>query len=225
VVGSSPSGHISWIGVALVLLCGSAPAAAACNGNAGQPGAFETNEALPSFTFDMDVAIAMRHFPWLHFHMGGDGTYEPGKAYVVHFGKLPWFAPRQQHDVDLAMLDPAMWPSRFLYQEAGQENGNVLFDLRAIDDKSLTSAIVGLDPMLCARKIQAVYNDGTQIEMDVKFAKVDGFMLPATLTADVNEPFAPFSASAVFKDYSFGFATTAPPSRSMQRPPRTRSRS
>ena len=193
--------HVSWIGVLAVLLC--AAPAAACGGNAGAPPAFQANEALPSFTFDVDVAMAMRHFPWLHFHMEGTGKYQPGKAYAVHFTTLPWFAPRQEHDVDLAMLDPAMWPSRFVYQEAGQDNGNTLFDLHAIDDPSLTSATVALGPRWCARKVQAAYTDGTQIGMDVTFAEVDSFLLPATLTADIDEPHLPLTANAEFKNYRF----------------------
>jgi hypothetical protein len=191
-------------GAALVsLFCAAAPTAA-CDDEPGPAASFARNPPLPGFTFDVDVAMAMRHFPWLHFHVEGIGKYEPGKAYVVHFTKLPWFAPSQTHDTDLAMLEPAMWPSRFLYQEAGQEDGNTLFDLRAIDDPSLKSATVALGPKLCARQIDALYNDGTQIKMNVTFRPVNGFLLPAALTADIDEPHMPLSASAQFKDYSFG---------------------
>ncbi len=144
--------------------------------------------------------------------MEGTGKYEPGKAYLLHFTKLPWFAPRQAHDTDLAMLDPAMWPSRFLYEQTGQEDGNTLFDLRALDDPSLKSAVVELGPKWCAREVQAAYNDGTQIKMDVDFGSVDGFMLPRTLTADINETHLALSANAQFKNYTFAFASarTAP---------------
>ncbi len=158
---------------------------------------------MPAFTFDVDVAMAMRHFPWLHFRASGVGRYEPGKAYEVHFTKLPWFAPPRAHDTDLAMLEPSLWPSRFLYQEAGQEDGATLFDLRAIDDSSLKGAVVALGPKWCARQIDASYNDGTEIKMNVNFGSVDGFMLPASLTADIDEPHLDLSASAQFKDYSF----------------------
>lgn len=187
------------------LLC--TASARACAGDAGTVGGFARNQALPSYTFDMDVAMAMHHFPWLHFHVEGTGKYEPGKAYSVHFTKMPWFAPRQVQDTDLAMLDPAMWPSRFLYEQAGQEDGNTLFDLRALDNPSLKSATVGLGPKLCPREVRAAYNDGTQIKMDVDFGNVDGFMLPTMLTADINEPHVALSANAQFENYTFALAS------------------
>lgn len=155
--------------------------------------------------------MAMRHFPWLHFRVEGVGRYEPGKAYLVHFTKLPWFAPQQAHDTDLAMLEPALWPSRFFYQQTGQEDGNTLFDLRALDDPSLKSAIVGLGPKWCARQIDALYSDGTQIKMNVTFHPVDGFMLPSGLTADIDEPHMALSASAQFKNYAFALGAAHSP--------------
>jgi hypothetical protein len=193
------------------LLC--AARARACSGSGGPAEGFARTPPLPGFTFGVDVAMAMRHFPWLRFHVEGVGKYEPGKAYQVHFTKLPWFAPAQTHDTDLAMLEPSLWPSRFLYQETGQENGNTLFDLQAIDDPSLKGAVVALGPRWCARQIDADYSDGTRIKMNVTFDRVDGFTLPASLTADIDQPHLALSASAQFKDYSFdlGSAREPPP--------------
>lgn len=188
--------------VLAILLC-SAPASANCNGNAGSIGAFERNAALPGYTFNVDVAMAMRHFPWLRFHVKGVGKYEPGKSYVIHFTELPWFAPQAAHDTDLSMLDPALWPSRFLYEQAGEDNGNTLYALRAIDDPKLKSATVALGPKFCAREVQAAYTDGTQIKMNVNFSQVNGFLLPATLTADIDEPHLPMRANAEFTNYTF----------------------
>lgn len=166
-------------------------------------GGEQLNQTLPDFTFNVDVAMRMRTFPWLGFHMEGAGKYEQGKQYSVHFTKLPWFAPRPQHDADLSMLEPAMWPSRFTYQKTGEEDGNTLFDLRSLEDPTLTNATVTLGPQWCARKVHAVYNDGSQIDMNVKYNSVDGFMVPASLTATINVPHASLSANGVFKDYSF----------------------
>ncbi|HET6274627.1 MAG TPA: hypothetical protein VFE16_01650 [Candidatus Cybelea sp.] len=190
------------IGPLLTVLFCPAPAAA-CNGNAGALDAFERNAALPGYTFNVDVAMAMRHFPWLHFHVQGVGRYEPGKSYVIHFTKLPWFAPQTAHDTDLSMLDPAMWPTRFLYQETGRDDGNTLYDLRAIDDSTLKSATVALGPRSCAREVNAAYSDGTEIKMNVTFSQVGTFLLPATLTADIHESHLVLSANAAFSDYTF----------------------
>jgi hypothetical protein len=184
-------GVTTWAGALAAFLC-TAPAIGC-----------DRNQSLPSFTFNLDVAMAMRHFPWLHFHMLGVGKYEPGKAYSVHFAKLPWFAPRPQHDADLSMIDPAMWPTRFIYQQTGQADGNTLFDLHAIEDSSLTNAIVGLGPKWCAREVQADYNDGTHIKMQINFSRVEGFLLPATLTAQIDEPHLALTADGEFEDYTF----------------------
>ncbi len=197
-------------GAALAALLCTVPARA-CNDSAGPTPGFLRNPALPGFTFDVDIAMAMRRFPWLHFHVEGVGKYEPGKSYQVHFTKLPWFAPAQAHDTDLAMLEPSLWPSRFLYEETGHENGNTLFDLQAIGDPSLKGAVVGLGPRWCARQIEAEYSDGTRITMNVTFDRIDGFTLPASLTADIDKPRLALSASAQFKDYSFDLGSARAP--------------
>ena len=162
---------------------------------AGQP---------PSYTFHVDVAMAMRHFPWLHFHMQGDGEYQPGESYVVHFTSLPWFLPKQHHDADLAMLDPTMWPKRFTYEEiARRPDGERLFLLHAINDPTLKEATVTIGAYSKARQLDAMYNDGTHIQMTVTRSNINGFWLPATLTADIDQPHMALSASADFKDYDF----------------------
>jgi hypothetical protein len=170
---------------------------------AGQSPSLELAPAPPSYTFEMDVEMAMRHFPWLHFRMSGTGEYDPGESYAVHFAKLPWFAPRQQHDCDLSMLDPVMWPTRFSYQEIGEERGETLYSLHALDDPTLKDATVTLGPYLHARQVDATYTDGTQIRMSVNSSSIDGFLLPATITAEIDEPHITLSANADFKDYDF----------------------
>ena len=34
------------------------------------------NHGLREYTFHVNVAMAMKHFPWLHFHMDGEGDYQ-----------------------------------------------------------------------------------------------------------------------------------------------------
>ena len=178
-------------GASLVFLMLAAPATAS------------TREAPPNCTFKVDVAMAMRHFPWLHFHMQGVGVYEPGVSYVVHFTSLPWFVPKSRHDADLSMIDPLMWPKRYLYSQTGQHDGDTIFELHAIDDASLRNATVTVGPGGLARHIEANYSDGTTIDSEVSNRPVDGFLLPVTMKADINEPHIALSASADFKDYAF----------------------
>lgn len=189
-------------GASVVLLALASPAAAK-TAPANLPIA-EESAPPPGYTFRLDVAMAMRHFPWLHFHLEGDGIYAPGESYKVRFTKIPWFAPRKQHDADLSMLDPLMWPKHYTYQEVGEANGNRLFALHAIDDPALVNANVAIGPRGKARQVDATYDNGTHIEMRVTSSDVDGFFLPENLTADIDEPHLALSANADFKDYTFG---------------------
>lgn len=173
---------------------------------AAPTGASEAQPSAPPYTFHMDVHMAMRHFPWLRFHMAGTGSYEPGQSYGVHFTSVPWFFPKQHNDIDLSMLDPTLWPRHFTFAETGQRDGQTLFDLHPINDASLSDARVAVGPRGRTRHVEMTYADGTQITLDVKVSDVDGFLLPQTLTADINKPHMPLSADADFKDYDFAVA-------------------
>lgn len=161
------------------------------------------SEPPPSYRFHMNVVMAMRHFPWLHFRMEGEGEYLPGESYVVRFTSMPWFFPKDHHDIDLSMLDPTMWPKRFVAQQIAQRNAETTFLLRAIDNTSLKSATVTLGPFGHARRVDATYNDGTHITMSVNEGTIGGYLLPMTLTADIDEPHLALSCNADFKDYDF----------------------
>jgi hypothetical protein len=149
----------------------------------------------PGYTFELDVAMAMRHFPWLHFHLKGEGLYQPGVSYIVHFTSVPWFIPKARHDVDLSMIDPLMWPR-----------------LHSLDDPGLLRATVALGPYGMARTTDATYSDGTHIETKLNCGSIDGFALPATMTAQIDEPHLALSANADFEDYAFN---SEPQSRTM----------
>jgi hypothetical protein len=58
------------------------------------------NPTLLNYTFQMNVALKMVHFPWLHLHIGGTGRYVRGRTHVVAFTKMPPFA-RGFHQIDL----------------------------------------------------------------------------------------------------------------------------
>ena len=167
------------------------------------PAPASTREPPPNYTFRLDVAMAMRHFPWLHFHMSGLGVYDAGVSYVVHFTSLPWFVPKSRPDFDLSMIDPVMWPKRYLFTQTGEHGSDTIFELHAIDDPSLRDATVTLGPGGLAREVQAAYSDGTTIDTQVNNSTVDGFLLPVAMKVDINEPHLALSASADFKDYDF----------------------
>jgi hypothetical protein len=168
--------------------------------------AYDRNDALESYTFHMDIGMAMRHFPWLHFKMEGLGDYRRGDHYIVHLIKKPSFASKMQ-DIDLSVIDPSMWPNRYRYHETGQQDGDTLFALEEIKPGSLKAATVALNPVSGAHWVDITYADGMHIHMILSSDDIEGYLLPVTLTADVDYPNMPLSADATFNDYSIA----APP--------------
>lgn len=162
--------------------------------------------APASYTFQMDIVMTMRHFPWLHFKMEGQGDYRRGHHYIVHLTHKPSFASKM-HDIDLSMIDPSMWPNRYRAQPIGRQGDDTVFALQAIEPGSLASATVALNPVSGAHWVDATYSDGMHVHMVLSSDDVDGFLLPVTLTADVDYPHMPLSADATFTNYSI----TAPP--------------
>jgi hypothetical protein len=162
--------------------------------------AYSRNDSLESYTFEVDVAMAMRHFPWLHFHIQGDGVYERGRRYVVHFTKMPFFAP-QPRDVDLSMLDPAMWPSTYTVDAAHEDGNDAVFTLHAIKDDSLEAAIVTMSPLDGTERVDATYRDGTHIAMSVASNDSRGYLLPSKISAQIDYGRTPLSADADFSHY------------------------
>ncbi|MFY9719797.1 MAG: hypothetical protein WAK16_09130 [Candidatus Cybelea sp.] len=159
--------------------------------------------APPNYTFQLDVLVRMQHFPWLRFHLLGTGEYEPGETYKVTFTKVPWLFPKSLNGIDLSMLDPLMWPGRFLYEQTGIRDGMTLFSLHALNDPALAAATVALGPRWRARTVDADFTNGSHIHMSITPSAVDGFLLPETLSADIEEPHLSVSASGDFKDYTF----------------------
>lgn len=190
------------LAVALVTLLTNAVPAHANDARTIIATAYGRNDALLHYTFRMRVAMAMRHFPWLHFAMNGDGTYVRGERYAVHFTNMPAFAGSHR-DIDLSMIDPSMWPTRYRYEEIGRENGNVLFSLQGIDDPALQSATVELSPTAGAQSVDAVYTDGTHLHMTIDSNELSGFLLPCTMRVNIDYPHMPLAADANFVDYQF----------------------
>src|SRR5579862_396049 len=159
------------------------------------------NAALPNYTFHADVAMAMHHFPWLHFHMSGDGIYAKGDKYSIHFTQMPFFASKI-HDIDLSLIDPVLWPKNFLFTEAGMQGDDAIFDLQALHDPTLVHAQVAITAG-GADWVDSTYTDGTHIHMAVTHAATNGFMLPSKIDASIDYPHMPLSAKADLNNYQF----------------------
>jgi hypothetical protein len=190
---------------ASVALLAFLPGAAAAGpaGSAVLEQAYGRNEALAAYTFDVDVAMAMHHFPWLHFRMQGTGTYERGTRYNVHFTKMPWFA-RAHPDIDLSVLDPQMWPQRYTADVSGSRGDDTLFALHQVGGDDLKEADVAINPTLGTQWVSLEYSDGTRIEMNVTSKAAAGYLVPASIAAEIDYPGMPLSADAAFSDYAFG---------------------
>ncbi|MBV8490408.1 MAG: hypothetical protein JO199_07765 [Candidatus Eremiobacteraeota bacterium] len=188
-------------GAIVLLLLSNVAAAPAPDGAVVIAAAYGRNEALRDYTFRMDVAMAMHHFPWLRFHLDGNGTYERGEKYSVHFTGGPPFIASKIHDVDLSMIDPTMWPGKYRYIEAGQQGADTIFSLAAVDDATLQSATVALSPTCGAQWVDATYTDGMHVHMDVVSNDRLGYLLPESIDATVDYPHMPMSADARFTAY------------------------
>lgn len=181
------------------------------------------SDAPSTYTFHMGIEMAMRHFPWFHFRMEGTGDYARGDRYVVHITQTPAIFSKM-HDIDLSMIDPAMWPKRYRYELQSNVGGTIVYALSALDDPSMRGATVALSADGSARWVDAHYADGMHVHMTLKNDSVDGYVLPVSLTADVDYPHMPMSADASFTDYAFPAQPAAvrsePPSRPDRSSPR-----
>lgn len=166
------------------------------------------NDGLESYTFALNIDMAMRTFPWLHFKMEGVGDYRRGERYVVHITQKPSFASKMR-EIDLSMIDPTMWPRHFRYWRTGEKNGDTIFLLEGLKKQSpLKSANVALNPVTGAHWVDATYSDGMHVHMNVTSNQVFGFLLPTQLDANVEYPHMfPLRADASFSNYSI----TEPP--------------
>lgn len=188
---------------------GPSPAATVLPGDAPViAAAYARNDSLQSYTFHVDINMAMRTFPWLHFKMEGNGDYRRGDRYVVHITKKPSFASKM-HDIDLSLIDPSMWEDRYRHRQIGEKNGETVFALTPLKKNSdLQSADVALNPVSGADWVDASYTDGMHVHMTISSGNVGGFLLPTALNADVHYPHMfPLSAAASFSSYSI----TEPP--------------
>ncbi|HEY3676195.1 MAG TPA: hypothetical protein VGK84_09410 [Candidatus Tumulicola sp.] len=167
-----------------------------------RPNAGLTQDAPATYTFHMDIGMAMRHFPWLHFRMEGTGDYARGDRYVVHLTKTPALFSKM-HDIDLSMIDPGMWPKRYRAKLQSQRDGVTVYDLTAVNDPSMRAASVALGADGSARWVDAQYADGMHLHMTLTNSSVSGYVVPVSLDADVDYPHMPMSADASFSDYSF----------------------
>jgi hypothetical protein len=163
------------------------------------------NPSLTAYSFHLDAAMAMKHFPWLHFHLAGDGEYIRGERYVVDFTQAPFFA-RNVKQVDLSPLDPSMWPKEYSVSVVALNESSTTFQLRKLeqdpqDTHPLVDALVTLDAQHATRDVVLHYTDG-EIHLVLSPGETQGYRLPASFTADIDMPGEDLTAQANFSDYT-----------------------
>ncbi|HYL27215.1 MAG TPA: hypothetical protein VEW74_05220 [Candidatus Nitrosotalea sp.] len=176
------------------------PVAAACA---------QRNPSLDQYTFDMNVALRMRHLPWLGFRMTGTGEYVRGRTHVVRFDRMPFGAAA--HQVDLSPLDPCMWPKSYVAVPLASRDGMATFDLhpRTVDpqDKNpLVDALVSLDAGDSTRRVLLSYAHGS-IALALTPQSIGAYRLPSSADVDINMPGESLSGHADLTNYSI--ASTA----------------
>ncbi len=163
------------------------------------------NPSLKAYTFRVSVAMRMQTFPWLRFHLDGNGDYVRAQRYVIEFTNTPFFA-RNLQSIDLSALDPTMWPQRFVVSVEGQKNGMTTFLVRSrkvnpADPNPLVAADVTLDADDATRNVDLHYRSG-EIQMNLTPAQVQGYHLPISFDVNVRMPGQTLSAHAAFTDYT-----------------------
>jgi hypothetical protein len=154
----------------------------------------------------MDVALAMHHFPWLHFRVAGEGWNIRGQQFKVHFIKTPSFA-RALNEVDLSALDPRMWKSRYVVDLVSRQESMTTFSLRPLaedrDQKNaLKDALVTLDDNYATRTLVLHYANGGSITLNLTPESKNGYLLPVTAEAQIDMPGQSLTAEASFSDYA-----------------------
>ncbi|MBV8637864.1 MAG: hypothetical protein JO322_07235 [Candidatus Eremiobacteraeota bacterium] len=163
------------------------------------------NPSLKAYTFHADVAMQMQTFPWLRFHLDGNGDYVRGKRYVIEFTRTPFFA-RNIKSIDLSALDPTLWPERFFVSVENRNDGMTTFLLRArnvdqSDPNPLVVADVTLDADEATRDVDLHYKSG-EIQMHLTPGETQGYHLPVTFDVMVRMPGQTLNAHAAFTDYA-----------------------
>jgi hypothetical protein len=162
--------------------------------------AYAQNGALASYTFQIHGVMAMRGFPWLHFHFAGYGKYVRGVRYVVHLTQVPFFA-RAFSRVDLSALAPSIWPRRYVVSRAGSKGNDDLYSLLDPHDKNLRDAIVQVDPTRGIREITLSYNNGSTVDLSIQSNRASGYLLPNAAAGQIGAPVGRLAVTATFDDY------------------------
>ncbi len=186
---------------ALLLMLGSSPELTPNDGASTIAELSQRNAGLKSYTFDLHVAILVHSIPQLRFHLDGTGEYERPSTYIVHFKKVPWFAPKGFENVSLMPLEPSSWPKQYTITTVQHDGDTTTLTMKDKIKSPLSEAKATLDARSGLKQMIWSYNYGGRIQLDVTPSDVSGFPLPSTEDADITMPALKVTAHADFTNY------------------------
>lgn len=202
-------GRIQAIGGTLLLALGlsvaglsqTLPKSAPANVIASLP-ATAAQSAHLVYSFDMHADVTMHTFPWLKFHISGDGRHEANGDLLLHLNGMPWFAKAYQ-DVNLAsVLEPTTWASQYTVASAQRRGSQVTLVLHDRHKTKLTDVRATVDDTAGVQELEWNYSYGGRIRLSVQSAVVAGYTLPAAMSVSAEMPQYAATARAAFTNYS-----------------------
>jgi hypothetical protein len=181
---------------ATVALLGSAP-----NDEASEVIANSAARMAPlnSYTFRIHVDFKLKTFPYIGFHLDGDGKFVKPDLLSIHFRHMPWFG-KGFENISLDPLEPQKWKETYDFtdvQKVGDRFHLLMTDRTKGHLKNIAAEID--DDGL--RRVQWNYLNGGWIAVEVNPIHVDGFPLPKTENAEIKVPGYHVEAHATFEDY------------------------
>lgn len=188
--------------VASLALLGEAPVPSASTDEAARTFAASgaRTAAVQSYRSKLHVDFALRSFPYLRFHLEGRMDYRRPNIYSVHFDHVPWFG-KGFEDIKADPLQPATWIEHYDVTSIGHSGDRTLVEMRDKVAGNVKGVHAELDPD-GLRRIQFLYVNGGNINVEVNPSVVDGVPVPATEDADIRLPAYHVVAHASFSDYT-----------------------
>jgi hypothetical protein len=154
---------------------------------------------LHSYTFQIHVDFALKSFPYLKFHLDGDGSFVRPNLLSIHFRKVPWFG-KGFENVSLDPLEPQTWNKTYDFLDEEKIGDRLHLEMK----DRIGGHLKDIDAELDAdglRRVQWNYLNGGWIAVEVNPIHVDGFPLPQSENAEIKVPGYHVEARATFENY------------------------
>ncbi|MGB8266887.1 MAG: hypothetical protein WCE44_11220 [Candidatus Velthaea sp.] len=162
---------------------------------------------LHSYTFQIHVDFALKTFPYIRFHLDGDGSFVKPDLLSIHFRHVPWFG-KGFENISLDPLEPSTWKETYDFTGVQRIGDRLHLEMKDRTTGHLKNVNAELDED-GLRRVQWNYLNGGWIAVEVNPVHVDGFPLPKTENAEIKLPGYHVEAHATFEDYKLETDTSA----------------